>query len=89
MDITTLQAQKREANGTRAARRLREEGKLPAIVYGHGEAPENVIVNTRELAGVVRHGAHIVQLDLGGQTKQVLIAKADSDQTSGPKDGGN
>jgi large subunit ribosomal protein L25 len=73
MDITTLQAQKREAHGTRAAQRLRNAGKLPGIVYGHGEAPENVIVGTRELAGVVKQGQHIVQLDLEGQTKQVLI----------------
>jgi len=73
MDITTIQAQKREAHGSRAARRLREEGKLPGIVYGHGEDPQNVIVGTRELAGAVRHGQHIVQLELDGQTKQVLI----------------
>jgi large subunit ribosomal protein L25 len=79
MDITTLQAQKRDAHGSRAARRLREKGKLPGIVYGHGEAPENVIVGTRELAGVVKQGAHIVQLDLGGQTKQVLIKEVQYD----------
>lgn len=73
MDITTLQARKRAAHGSRAAQRLRKAGQLPGIVYGHGEAPENVTVGTRELALVVKHGQHIVQLDLEGQTKQVLI----------------
>jgi large subunit ribosomal protein L25 len=73
MDITTLQAEKREAHGSRAAQRLRRAGKLPGIMYGHGEAPENIIVGTHDLAGVLKHGQHLVQLQVDGQTKQVLI----------------
>ncbi len=73
MDMMTLQAERREAAGSRAAARLRRAGKLPGIIYGHGESPENVAVGTRELAGVLKHGQHLVQLQLDGENRQVLI----------------
>ncbi|MEP0841813.1 MAG: 50S ribosomal protein L25 [Phycisphaerae bacterium] len=71
--MTTLQAERRQARGSRANQRLRKQGKLPGVVYGHGEEPENVAVSTRDLQGVLKHGAHLVRLDVGGQSKQVLI----------------
>ncbi|HOB73624.1 MAG TPA: 50S ribosomal protein L25 [Phycisphaerae bacterium] len=73
MDMTTLQAERREAGGSRAAARLRRTGKIPGIVYGHGEGPVTVAVSTRELAGAIKHGQHLVQLNLDGQTRHVLI----------------
>ncbi len=35
--------------GTRASKRLRGEGKVPGVVYGHGAAPVAVAVDGREL----------------------------------------
>ena len=32
-----LAAQERKGFGSREARRLRKQGKVPAVVYGHGE----------------------------------------------------
>lgn len=36
METMTIKAEARTTKGTRQARRLREQGKLPAIIYGHG-----------------------------------------------------
>ena len=36
MPEITLTAEVGRATGSRATRRLRKEGKIPAIVYGHG-----------------------------------------------------
>lgn len=79
MDITTLHADRREARGARANERLRKTGKLPGVIYGHGEQPENVAVVTHDLAGLIKHGQQLVQLDLGGQTKPVLIKEVQFD----------
>lgn len=35
--------------GTRASNRLRREGKIPAVVYGHGIEPLSIAVDAREL----------------------------------------
>lgn len=73
MDIARLKAEPREAHGTRAARRLRRAGKLPGIIYGHGEKPEAVAVPIQDLGNLVEHGAHVVELQIEGGNRPVLI----------------
>ncbi|GMU23131.1 MAG: 50S ribosomal protein L25 [Phycisphaerae bacterium] len=82
MQISTLEAEPRQANGTRAARRLRRDGKLPAVIYGHGESPENVAIPVRELTNLVNQGQHVVELRVDGQPKQVLIKEVQFDHMS-------
>jgi len=73
MEIAQLQAEPREEHGTRAARRLRRQGKLPGIVYGHGETPERVAVVEYDLKNMLEHGSHVLALKVGSQDKRVLI----------------
>ncbi len=82
MDIQKLAAEKRESGGTRAARRLRREGKLPGIIYGHGEQPEAIAVSQRELSFMVDQGAHVLELSVSGADKQVLIKDVQLDPIS-------
>lgn len=53
----------RDTRGKRNARRMRREGKVPAVLYGHGEAVISLTVSAEEVGGVVRHGARVVDLD--------------------------
>jgi large subunit ribosomal protein L25 len=73
MEIARLEAEPREGRGTRAARRLRRQGKLPGVVYGHGETPENVAVVVHDLETLLEHGSHVLELKVNGTTKRVLI----------------
>ncbi len=49
MTETVLQAETGRRAGSSDARRLRAEGKIPAVVYGHGMDPLPVSVDRREL----------------------------------------
>jgi large subunit ribosomal protein L25 len=73
MEKAQLKAEKREACGTREARRVRRDGKLPAIIYGHGESPEAVAVSAEDFNYLLTHGTHLIELDLEGSARQVLI----------------
>jgi large subunit ribosomal protein L25 len=44
-----LKAEPRDGTGKGVARRLRAEGRVPAVVYGHGMKPLNLSVDSREL----------------------------------------
>jgi len=50
-----LQASTRSTTGKGAARSLRREGKVPAVIYGHGREPEALVIDSgtvaRALAG--------------------------------------
>jgi large subunit ribosomal protein L25 len=69
----SLEAEKRNVLGTRATRRLRTAGKLPAIVYGHQQAAVNVAVNGKVFRESIAAGAHVFELKLDGKTENALL----------------
>ncbi len=73
MEIVTIEAQPRAERGTSAARRLRKSGRVPGIIYGHGETPERVAVSAHDFAVALEHGAHLLELRMGGASRRVLI----------------
>lgn len=54
MEFRDLTVKRRERTGKQAAKRLRRQGTVPAVLYG-GSAPEAVAVDYREVAKVI-HG---------------------------------
>ena len=68
-----LVTQARAGRGTRAARRLRRQGLVPAVIYGHKEATVAVALPEEELGKAIRHGLHVVDLQTDGNVQKVLI----------------
>jgi large subunit ribosomal protein L25 len=71
-----ISANKREAQGTGASRRLRRMGKVPGIVYGGTEGPVNIELDHKALFQNLRNEkfhASILTLQLNGSGQQVLL----------------
>jgi large subunit ribosomal protein L25 len=71
-----ISAQKREAQGTGASRRLRRLGKVPGIVYGGAETAVNIELDHKALLLNLRNEkfhASILTLKLAGADQQVLL----------------
>jgi large subunit ribosomal protein L25 len=79
MDIAKLQVETRQPHGTREARRLRRGGKLPGIIYGHGQAPEHIVMGIRDLGTVLESKTHLVELRVNEATQQALIKEVQWD----------
>lgn len=64
-----LEVTKREQHGKLNNGRLRRSGKLPAVLYGHGQEPLSLSVTAEGLEATLRHGAKVVELkgDADGQ----------------------
>ena len=76
MATARLSATPRDGAGKGAARSLRREGRVPAVVYGHAREPQSLSVPTRELErllGSIAAGSTVIELDLGGRTSRTLI----------------
>lgn len=72
----TLVAEANRVTGTRPSGRLRADSKIPAVVYGGGEAPLSVSVVRRDLRLALSggHGSHaLINLDVGGTTQLVMV----------------
>ena len=70
--MATLKASPRGRTGTRAARRLREDGKVPAVIYGHGKDTVSVTLAEHEVELAVLHGERLLEIDLDGAIENVL-----------------
>lgn len=68
-----LEAFKREKIGTRATRRLRSQGNLPGVIYGHQEATVSIAFPAKAFNDSVARGAHVFELGIDGQKQNVLV----------------
>jgi large subunit ribosomal protein L25 len=67
-----LHVEKRNTSGKRNNIRLRRGGKLPAVLYGHGEEPVSLSLAADEFEASLRHGAKVVDLDGAASGKALL-----------------
>ena len=73
MQSVTLPATSRKHLGTKHTRRLRQQGKLPAIIYGHGETPEPVTIDAHEMENALHHHSRVIELNVDSKKGQYLI----------------
>jgi len=76
---TVLKGERRSGAGTRLSRALRASGRVPAVVYGHGETPETLSLDLHEVVVGLGHGARTFEVEIGGQKNQFLIKEVQYD----------
>ncbi len=64
----------RQETGSRNMRRLRLAGKVPAVLYGHGQGVLNLALGVDEVKAMVRHGARVVDLE-GAVTEKAFVSE--------------
>lgn len=76
MATAQLSATPRDGTGKGSARTLRAEGKIPAIIYGHGRDPQPLAIDTRELEKLlskISAESTVIELSLDGTSARTLI----------------
>jgi large subunit ribosomal protein L25 len=68
-----VEADIRTSFGKGAARKLRQAGKIPAVVYGHGSEPLHVAVPAHETTLIARRSNALLDLKLPDDQQLVLI----------------
>jgi len=73
-----ISAELRTEFGKGGARRTRRAGKVPAVLYGHGEKPRHIALPAREFAAAIRHGGmtQVFNIEVGDGTTSLALAKA-------------
>jgi large subunit ribosomal protein L25 len=73
-----ISAELRTEFGKGGARRTRRAGKVPAVLYGHGEAPKHIALPTREFAAAIRHGGvnQVFNISLADGSEALALTKA-------------
>jgi large subunit ribosomal protein L25 len=73
-----ISAEPRTEFGKGGARRTRRAGKVPAVLYGHGEKPKHIALPAREFAAAIRHGGinQLFSIELSDGTATLALPKA-------------
>lgn len=64
---------KNKGTGSRVSRKLRAQGKIPAIVYGHKIDPQPITMSRDDVWAMVKRASHLAQLKIGDTTEMVLV----------------
>jgi large subunit ribosomal protein L25 len=76
-----LQAEPRNEFGKGAARRLRRAGRIPAVLYGHGQDVVHLSLPAREFAAALRNGGSnaLLTVALDGKEQLALTKQVQRD----------
>jgi len=66
-EAVKIQTTVRAKHGSRYSQRLRSQGRLPGVVYGHKQDPVSVDFDAKELLGHVRSGQKVFTLAMAGK----------------------
>jgi large subunit ribosomal protein L25 len=76
MATASLSATARTDRGTGVARKLRQNGQVPAVIYGHGREPQSLALVTRDIDKLltqVSAASTVIELTIGDATAKTLI----------------
>jgi large subunit ribosomal protein L25 len=81
MATEKIKAETRTEFGKGAARRIRREHKVPAVIYGHGNDPIHVSLPGHDTMMALKHGGAnaLLELDLEGSTQLALTKQVQVD----------
>jgi large subunit ribosomal protein L25 len=78
-ESVVLSTQPREGRGSQKARRLRRQGLVPAVLYGHKEATVPVTIGVEEFEAIIRRGQRVVDLKTAKGIEKALIKEVQWD----------
>jgi large subunit ribosomal protein L25 len=75
--VNQLTVTVRNETGKGASRRARRDGKIPAVLYGHGADPQHLELPGHDFAAILRHSGTnaVLTLDIAGK-EQLALTKA-------------
>jgi len=68
-----LKAEVRDKTGSKCAAKLRKEGRIPAVVYGHKEEPVAVSLEAHSFIEQLHHGHRLIDVQIGKKKEKMII----------------
>jgi large subunit ribosomal protein L25 len=72
-----LPIEQRDRTGTTGSQSLRRSGKIPAVLYGHGAAPQHLALDAKAFDDVLHRGGRtgVLTLTLGGKKTDTALVR--------------
>ena len=76
MSTASLSASVRTETGKGAARKIRQAGNIPAVIYGHGREAQSLMINARDTDKLLKSiaiSSTVIELSIDGKSARTLI----------------
>jgi large subunit ribosomal protein L25 len=74
-----LKAEIREQTGTKTVRKVREQGRIPAIMYGHKKEPVAISLDAHNLIVGLHHGHRLIDVQIGKKKEKTIVKELQYD----------
>jgi large subunit ribosomal protein L25 len=68
-----LKAEIREQTGSRYAAKVRQQGRIPAVVYGHKKEPMAISLDAHNLVEALHHGHRLMDVQIGKRKEKMIV----------------
>jgi len=72
-EILLLKAEIRKQTGSKHAAKVREQRRIPAVVYGHKQGPVAISLDAHNLAEGLHHGRRLMDLQIGKKREKTIV----------------
>lgn len=72
-DYPVLETEARTKFGTRYTKRVREAGRIPAVIYGHKQDPQHVSLHGKTFTELLHEEVHIIDIKIDGKSEHTLL----------------
>jgi len=74
-----LKAEIREHTGSKAVQKVREQGRIPAIVYGHKQEPVAISLDAHNFVEGLHHGHRLMDVQIGRKKEKMIVKELQYD----------
>ncbi len=68
-----LKAEVREHTGSKAGRKMRKQGIIPAVIYGHKQEPVAISLDEHNFVEGLHHGHRLLDIQIGKKKEKALV----------------
>jgi large subunit ribosomal protein L25 len=68
-----LKAEIREQTGSKAVRKVLEQGRIPAVIYGHKEEPIAISLDAHNFVEGLHHGHRLMDVQIGRKKQKTIV----------------
>ena len=74
-----LKAEVREHTGSKTVRKVRKQGRIPAIMYGHKEKPMAISLDEHNFVEGLHHGHRLIDVQIGKKKEKTIVKELQYD----------
>lgn len=74
-----LKAEVREHTGSKAVRKVRRQGRIPAVVYGHKQEPVAISLDAHDFVEGLHHGHRLIDVQMDRKKEKMIVKELQYD----------